>query len=75
MYACYVTGILPPGNEDLKGDEVESIIAFKNAMGLDDSDAAAMHIEVNIAFHNFMFSIAQFTFSMLLATGKKREDC
>jgi len=46
LYACYVTGILPPGNEELKGDEVESIIAFKNALGLDDSDAAAMHIEI-----------------------------
>lgn len=41
-----MTGILPPGNEDLKGDEAESIIAFKNALGLDDPDAAAMHIEV-----------------------------
>lgn len=42
----YVTGILPPGNEDLKGDEADSIIAFKNALGLDDPDAAAVHIEV-----------------------------
>jgi hypothetical protein len=46
LYASYVRGILPPGNEDLKGDEVEQIIAFKNALGLDDPDAAAMHIEV-----------------------------
>jgi hypothetical protein len=46
LYAGYVSGILPPGNEDLKGDEVESIIAFKKALGLDDPDAAAMHIEV-----------------------------
>lgn len=46
LYAGYVTGILPPGNEDLRGDEAESIIAFKNALGLDDPDAAAMHIEV-----------------------------
>ncbi|KAG0587880.1 hypothetical protein KC19_2G198400 [Ceratodon purpureus] len=46
LYASYVTGILPPGNEDLKGDEVEQIIAFKNALGLDDPDAASMHIEI-----------------------------
>lgn len=46
LYASYITGVIPPGNEDLKGDEVESIIAFKNALGLDDPDAAAMHIEV-----------------------------
>lgn len=50
LYAGYVTGILPPGNEDLKGDEVEQIIAFKNALGLDDPDAAAMHIEVQFTF-------------------------
>lgn len=46
LYASYITGVIPPGNGDLKGDEVESIIAFKNALGLDDPDAAAMHIEV-----------------------------
>jgi hypothetical protein len=40
-----VTEILPPGNEDLKGDEADSILAFKNALGLDDPDAAAVHIE------------------------------
>jgi len=50
LYAGYVTGILPPGNEDLKGDEVEQIIAFKTALGLDDPDAAAMHIEVQFTF-------------------------
>lgn len=48
LYASYITGIIPAGNEDLRGDEVESIIGFKNALGLDDPDAAAMHIEVRL---------------------------
>ena len=42
----YVSAILPPGNEDLKGDEADAIIKFKSALGLDDPDAAAMHMEV-----------------------------
>ncbi|CDP09261.1 unnamed protein product [Coffea canephora] len=42
----YVSSILPPGNEDLKGDEVETIIKFKNALGIDDPDAAAMHMQI-----------------------------
>lgn len=46
IYCRYVSSILPPGNEDLKGDEVERIIKFKNALGIDDPDAAAMHMEM-----------------------------
>ena len=42
----YVSSIIPSGNEDLKGDEAESIIKFKKALGIDDPDAAAVHIEV-----------------------------
>ncbi len=45
-----MTEILPPGNEDLKGDEADSILAFKNALGLDDPDAAAVHIEVSLSY-------------------------
>ena len=37
---------LPPGSEELKGDEADTIINFKNALGIDDPDAAAMHMEV-----------------------------
>lgn len=33
-------------NEDLKGNEVETIIKFKSALGIDDPDAAGMHMEV-----------------------------
>lgn len=42
----FVTGVIPPGNDDLKGDEVDTIIMFKNALGIEDPDAAAVHIEV-----------------------------
>ncbi|KAH7443067.1 hypothetical protein KP509_02G017700 [Ceratopteris richardii] len=46
LYDRFVTGVIPPGNEDLKGDEVQTIMMFKNALGLEDSDAAAVHIEI-----------------------------
>ncbi|XP_047940681.1 protein TIC110, chloroplastic [Salvia hispanica] len=46
IYCRFVTSVLPPGNEDLKGDEVETIINYKNSLGIDDPDAAAMHMEI-----------------------------
>ena len=41
-----MSSILPPGMEELKGDEADTIINFKKALGIDDPDAAAMHMEV-----------------------------
>ena len=41
-----MTDVIPSGNDDLKGDEVDRIIKFKNALGIEDPDAAAVHIEV-----------------------------
>ncbi|CAI0399562.1 unnamed protein product [Linum tenue] len=46
LYCRFVSSVLPPGSEDLKGNEVETIINFKNALGIDDPDAAAMHMEI-----------------------------
>jgi hypothetical protein len=47
MLACrYIYSVLPPGDEDLNGTEVVAIVKFKNALGLDDVDAANMHMEV-----------------------------
>ncbi|KAF5954351.1 hypothetical protein HYC85_007207 [Camellia sinensis] len=46
LYCRFVSAVLPPGSEDLKGNEVETIIKFKNALGIDDPDAAAMHVEI-----------------------------
>jgi hypothetical protein len=46
LYDAYLSSVLPPGNENLKGDEVERVIAFKNAIGMEDADAAPVHIEV-----------------------------
>uniref|UniRef100_A0A6N2M226 Protein TIC110, chloroplastic n=1 Tax=Salix viminalis TaxID=40686 RepID=A0A6N2M226_SALVM len=41
----FVSSVLPPGGEELRGNEVETIISFKNALGIDDPDAASMHVE------------------------------
>ncbi|KAJ1295017.1 hypothetical protein BS78_01G191000 [Paspalum vaginatum] len=46
LYARYIYSVLPPGDEDLKGTEVQAIIKFKRALGLDDVDAANMHMEI-----------------------------
>lgn len=46
LYLRFVSSVLPPANEDLTGNEVETIIKFKNALGIDDPDAASMHIEI-----------------------------
>ncbi|KAL0389113.1 UNVERIFIED_CONTAM: protein, chloroplastic [Sesamum calycinum] len=45
IYCRFVSAVLPPESEDLKGDEVETIIKFKSSLGIDDPDAAAMHME------------------------------
>lgn len=42
----FVYALLPPGGESLKGNEVETIIKFKAALGIDDPDAANVHMEV-----------------------------
>ncbi|KAG8371546.1 hypothetical protein BUALT_Bualt13G0099100 [Buddleja alternifolia] len=46
IYCRYVSAVLPPGSEDLKGNEVETIIQFKNSLGIDDPEAASMHMEI-----------------------------
>lgn len=47
----FVSSVLPPGGEELKGDEVDTIINFKKALGIDDPDAAGMHMEVHLTFY------------------------
>ncbi|KAI3678567.1 hypothetical protein L6452_37863 [Arctium lappa] len=46
IYCRYVSSVLPSGGEDLNGDEADIIIKFKNSLGIDDPDAAAMHMEI-----------------------------
>lgn len=53
IYFCpprFVSAVIPPGKEDLKGNEFEAIIQFKSSLGIDDPDAAAMHMEVQYFF-------------------------
>ncbi|KAH0862016.1 hypothetical protein HID58_079227 [Brassica napus] len=42
----YVTSVLPAEGQSLKGDEVDKIVKFKSALGIDDPDAASMHMEI-----------------------------
>ncbi|KAK4763452.1 hypothetical protein SAY87_012890 [Trapa incisa] len=46
LYLRFVKSVLPPGNEELNGREAENIIKFKAALGIDDPEAASMHMEV-----------------------------
>ncbi|KAM1553063.1 hypothetical protein PS1_005832 [Malus domestica] len=46
LYCRFVTSVLPPGAQELKGDEVDSIVSFKNSLGIDDPEAASMHMEI-----------------------------
>ncbi|KAJ6745166.1 PROTEIN TIC110 CHLOROPLASTIC [Salix purpurea] len=46
LYSMFVSSVIPPGGEELTGNEVETIINFKNALGIDDPDAASMHVEL-----------------------------
>ncbi|GLT43216.1 hypothetical protein SLA2020_171830 [Shorea laevis] len=46
LYCSCVCSVLPSENEDLRGDEVDKILNFKKALGIDDPDAAAVHMEI-----------------------------
>ncbi|KAL4010682.1 hypothetical protein IC575_027693 [Cucumis melo] len=46
LYCRFVSSVLPSGSQDLSGDEVDTIIKFKSALGIDDPDAATMHMEI-----------------------------
>ncbi|KAL5224487.1 hypothetical protein ABZP36_011126 [Zizania latifolia] len=46
LYGRFVLSLLHPGYEDLKGTEVEAIIKFRKALGLNDIDAANVHMEI-----------------------------
>ncbi|XP_010256257.1 PREDICTED: protein TIC110, chloroplastic-like [Nelumbo nucifera] len=46
LYGRFVSSVLPPGSENLKGNEVDTIIKFRSALGIDDPDAAAVHMEI-----------------------------
>ncbi|RDY13449.1 Protein TIC110, chloroplastic, partial [Mucuna pruriens] len=44
IYSQFMSAMLPLGDEELKDDEADKI-SFKNSLGIDDPDAAAMHME------------------------------
>ncbi|KAK9126786.1 hypothetical protein Scep_015632 [Stephania cephalantha] len=68
----FVSSVLPPGNENLKGNEVETIIKFKNTLGIDDPEAAAVHMEVKDTLTSA--SIGRRIFRQRLETGDREGD-
>ncbi|KAF3796267.1 TIC110 protein [Nymphaea thermarum] len=46
LYSRFVMSVLGTGNASLEGDEVDRIIKFKCALGIDDPDAADVHMEL-----------------------------
>ncbi|XP_031483348.1 protein TIC110, chloroplastic [Nymphaea colorata] len=46
LYNRFVSSVIPPGSESLQGDEADKIVKFKNALGIDDPDAANVHMEI-----------------------------
>ncbi|XP_048324004.2 protein TIC110, chloroplastic [Ziziphus jujuba] len=46
LYCRFVSSVIPPEGQELKGDEVDTIVKFKKALGIDDPEAAAMHMEI-----------------------------
>ncbi|CAN6460258.1 unnamed protein product [Victoria cruziana] len=46
LYNRFVSSVIPPGSESLQGDEVDKIVKFKNSLGIDDPDAANVHMEI-----------------------------
>ena len=45
-YNRFVSSVLPDGDQALRGDEADRIVAFKAALGITDEDAANVHLEV-----------------------------
>ncbi|KAI8475724.1 MAG: hypothetical protein J3K34DRAFT_517150 [Monoraphidium minutum] len=46
VFGQYLENIIPAGDTQLRGDEAPKLIAFKDALGLGDEDAAPVFIEV-----------------------------
>lgn len=46
IYAAYLEGMIPLGDTQLQGQEGENVRAFRDALGLSEEQAAAVHVEV-----------------------------
>ncbi|KAK3247525.1 hypothetical protein CYMTET_42978 [Cymbomonas tetramitiformis] len=57
MYDHYLSNVLPPGDLPLGGWEAEALLSFKSALGLDDQDAADVHIEVGRRIFRMRFEV------------------
>ncbi|KAK9829243.1 hypothetical protein WJX72_004725 [[Myrmecia] bisecta] len=55
IYDTYLENLIPPGDVPLTGYEAEKIRNFKDALGLTDEDAAAVHLDVGRRFMRSRF--------------------
>eukprot|EP00798_Chlamydomonas_sp_ICE-L_P014703 gene14703-20743_t len=46
VYSQYLEYLIPVEENQLRGDEADKLIAFKNALGLPDEDAAPVHVDL-----------------------------
>lgn len=68
----FVSSVIPPEGQELKGDEVDTIVKFKKALGIDDPEAAAMHMEVLLVsclWDTFQFVRRKFEVFITLKLG------
>ncbi|RRT48622.1 hypothetical protein B296_00030248, partial [Ensete ventricosum] len=68
LYSRFVSSVLPPGSENLKGYEVEMIIRFKEALGIDDPDAASVHVEIGRHIYRQRLGWLSSSYGLTLAT-------
>ena len=54
-YDAFLESAIPPGATPLAGNEADRIVAFKAALGVDDEDAAPVHMDVGRRFMRARF--------------------
>jgi len=61
IYDFYVTSVMPEGDRPLVGDEGDKIAAFREALGIEDRDAADVHLEIGRRIFRKRFELASKT--------------
>lgn len=61
IYDFYITSVMPEGDQPLVGDEGDKIAAFREALGIEDRDAADVHLEIGRRIFRKRFELASKT--------------